>query len=63
MTTIRLSALLAACILVALPVAFGEDGAPEQNLAERLSADTAAGVLSRDEAAIYTFLALVAPEQ
>jgi hypothetical protein len=36
---------------------------PEQNLAERLSADTAAGVLSRDEAAIYSFLALFAPEQ
>jgi hypothetical protein len=46
-----------------LPVAFGEDGAPEQKLAERLSADTAAGVLSQDEAAIYAFLALFAPDQ
>jgi hypothetical protein len=47
---------LAACIFVALPVAFGEESAPEQNLTEQLSADTAAGVLSRDEAAIYAFL-------
>ena len=46
-----------------LPVAFGEDGVPAQKLAERLSADIAAGVLSRDEAAIYAFLALFAPEQ
>jgi hypothetical protein len=57
---------VAAAILLAfaiLPVAFGEDGAPEQKLAERLSADTAAGVLSRDEAVIYAYLALFAPDQ
>jgi len=36
---------------------------PEQNLTEQLSADTAAGVLSQDEAAIYAFLALFAPDQ
>jgi hypothetical protein len=57
---------VAAAIVLAfaiLPVAFGEDGAPEQKLAERLSADTAAGVLSRDEAAIYAFLALFVRRQ
>jgi hypothetical protein len=36
---------------------------PEQSLTEQLSADTAAGVLSRDEAAIYAFLALFAPDE
>jgi hypothetical protein len=36
---------------------------PEQSLAERLSADTAAGVLSEDEAAIYAFLGLFAPDE
>ncbi len=51
-------ALLIACLLVAPPLAFAEDSASEQSLAERLSADTAAGVLSRDEAAIHAFLAL-----
>jgi hypothetical protein len=57
---------VAAAILLAfaiLPVAFGEDGAPEESLAEQLSADTEAGVLSEDEAAIYAFLALFAPDQ
>jgi hypothetical protein len=40
-----------------------EDGAPEQSLAEQLSADTEAGLLSEDEAAIYSFLALFAPDE
>jgi len=62
-SSIRVIALLTACLLVALPVAFAEDGALEQNLAERLSADTAAGVLNRDEAAIHAFSALFGHDQ
>jgi hypothetical protein len=61
--SIILSTAAIVLTFVILPVAFGEDGAPEQKLAERLSADTAAGVLSRDEAAIYAFLALFAPAE
>jgi hypothetical protein len=61
--SIILSTAAIVLTFVILPVALGEDGAPEQKLAERLSADTAAGVLSRDEAAIYVFLALFAPDQ
>jgi hypothetical protein len=45
------------------PAELGEDGAPEQSLAEQLSADTEAGLLSEDEAAIYSFLALFAPDE
>ncbi len=61
--SILLSTAAIVLAFAVLPVAFGEAGAPEQKLAERLSADTEAGVLSQDEAAIYTFLALCAPDQ
>ncbi|MBW2543849.1 MAG: hypothetical protein JRF15_17350, partial [Deltaproteobacteria bacterium] len=44
-------------------MASGEPGPPGRDLAEQLRADTAAGVVSRDEAAIYAFLALFAPDQ
>jgi len=44
-------------------VAPGEAGPPGRNLAEQLRADTAAGVVSRDEAAIYAFLARFARDK
>jgi hypothetical protein len=48
-------------ILVVLLTPLTAAPTSEQNLAEQLSADTAAGVVSEDEAAIYAFLALFAP--
>ena len=51
------------CLLVGPPLAFAEEGSREENLAERLGADVAAGVISRDEAAIHSFLALFDRDQ
>lgn len=53
-------AVLAACLFAA---PHGAIGAPEESLAERLRADAAAGLIDRDEAAIYAHLALFARDQ
>ncbi len=57
-TSIGVIALVIACLVVTPPAASAENDPPGQSLTERLSADSAAGVLSRDEAAIHAFLAL-----
>lgn len=50
--------------LLAAPLpAFAEETVPKPGLMERLSTDTAAGVLSPDEAAIHAFLALFARDE